>query len=110
MAQDLLAQLDAGTAKFADVIAYIDARYTYHAKAFQNGSQHNTAEQNQGSAKVFSFAKLNNLDKNQTLQLFAEHYQSVLATPDHIDHQNIRQFMQNGWEGIKFEGQALQAK
>jgi hypothetical protein len=26
------------------------------------------------------------------------------------DHQNIRQFMQNGWDGIKFEGDALTAK
>ncbi|MGL5142536.1 MAG: HopJ type III effector protein, partial [Acinetobacter baumannii] len=26
------------------------------------------------------------------------------------DHQNIRQFMQNGWDGVKFEGQALTEK
>jgi len=34
----------------------------------------------------------------------------VLATPEATDHQNIRQFMQNSWNGIQFEGQALTAK
>lgn len=110
MAQDLLKQLQAGDAKFADVISYIEARYIHTPTAFQNGQQHNAATENQGSAKVFSFAQLNDLDQQQTLNLFAEHYAAVLATPDATDHQNIRQFMQNGWNGIKFEGDALTAK
>ncbi|WP_273778338.1 HopJ type III effector protein [Acinetobacter sp. GSS19] len=110
MAQDLLAQLQAGEAKFADVIAYIDARYTHTPTAFTNGKQANAATENQGSAKVFSFAQLNGLDQAQTLSLFAEHYAAVLATPEATDHQNIRQFMQNGWAGIQFSGQALSAK
>lgn len=110
MAQDLLQQLQSGNAKFADVIGYIDARYAHTPTAFQNGAQHNAADQNQGSAKVFSFAQLNGLDQAQTLNLFAEHYQSVLATPEGTDHQNIRQFMQQGWDGIKFDGEALSAK
>jgi HopJ type III effector protein len=110
MAQDLLAQLQAGEIKFADVIAYIDTRYNHTATAFQNGKQANAATENQGSAKVFSFAKLNGLDQAQTLSLFAEHYAAVLATPEATDHQNIRQFMQNGWDGIQFDGQALTAK
>jgi len=86
----------------------------YSSQAFktciQNGAQHNAATENQGSAKVFSFAKLQGLDQAQTLSLFAEHYASVLATPEGTDHQNIRQFMQNGWDGVKFEGQALTEK
>ncbi|EEY88945.1 HopJ type III effector protein [Acinetobacter lwoffii SH145] len=110
MAQDLLAQLAAGEAKFADVIAYIEARYTHTPTAFKNGQQSNATTENQGSAKVFSFAQLNGLDQAQTLSLFAEHYASVLATPEANDHQNIRQFMLNGWDGIVFEGQALTAK
>ena len=110
MAQELLAQLQAGEAKFADVIAFIEARYTHTPTAFQNGQQANATNENQGSAKVFSFAQLNHLNQAQTLSLFAEHYASVLATPDATDHQNIRQFMQNGWDGIQFEGQALTAK
>lgn len=110
MAQDLLAHLAAGEAKFADVIAYIELRYTHTPTAFKNGQQNNATTENQGSAKVFSFAQLNGLDQAQTLSLFAEHYASVLATPEATDHQNIRQFMLNGWDGITFEGQALTAK
>ncbi|MGI1795128.1 HopJ type III effector protein [Acinetobacter variabilis] len=110
MAQELLAQLAAGEAKFVDVIAYIDARYAHTPTAFKNGQQVNAATENQGSAKVFSFAQLNGLDQAQTLSLFAEHYAAVLATPEATDHQNIRQFMQNGWEGIVFECETLAAK
>ena len=110
MAQDLLKQLQTGEVKFADVIAFIEARYTHTPTAFQNGAQYNASTENQGSAKVFSFAQLNDLDQAQTLSLFAEHYASVLATPEATDHQNIRQFMQNDWDGIKFEGTALVMK
>ena len=110
MAQELLAQLNASTAKFSDVIAFIEARYTHTPTAFKNGAQANAATENQGSAKVFSFAQLNGLNKQQTLSLFAEHYTSVLNTPEASDHQNIRQFMINGWDGIQFDGTALTAK
>ena len=110
IAQDLLTQLQTGVAKFADVIAYIEARYNHTPTAFKNGQQANAATENQGSAKVFSFAQLNDLDQAQTLSLFAEHYAAVLATPEATDHQNIRQFMLNGWDGIQFEGEALVAK
>lgn len=110
MAQELLAQLEAGTATFADVLAFIEARYTHTPTAFKNGQQFNAASENQGSAKVFSFAKLNGLDEAHTLSLFAEHYASVLATPEGTDHQNIRQFMQHGWNGVQFETLALSAK
>ena len=110
MSQELLNQLQSGEAKFSDVIAFIEARYTHTPTAFKNGQQHNAATENQGSAKVFSFAQLNGLDQTQTLSLFAEHYASVLATPEATDHQNIRQFIQNSWNGIKFEGTALVVK
>ena len=110
MSQQLLNQLQSGEAKFSDVIAFIEARYTHTPTEFQNGQQHNAATENQGSAKVFSFAQLNGLDQTQTLSLFAEHYASVLATPEATDHQNIRQFIQNSWNGIKFEGTALVVK
>lgn len=110
MSQELLNQLQSGEAKFSDVIAFIEARYTHTPTAFQNGQQHNAATENQGSAKVFSFAQLNGLDQTQTLSLFAEHYASVLATPEATNHQNIRQFIQNSWNGIKFEGTALVVK
>ncbi|MBJ9984189.1 HopJ type III effector protein [Acinetobacter sp. S40] len=110
MIQELLKQLQNGEAKFADVLAHIESRFEHTPTAFKNGQQQNAATENQGSAKVFSFAKVEGLDQAQTLSLFAEHYAAVLATPEGTDHQNIRQFMQHGWEGITFEGQALTAK
>lgn len=110
MSQDLLKQLETGAAKFADVLAFIDAGYQHRATAFKNGQQHNAATENQGSAKVLTFAKIQGLSQAQTLSLFAEHYQSVLDTPDATDHQNIRQFMLQGWDGVVFEGEALSAK
>lgn len=103
----LLQKLKENKAQFTDVIATVDSLYNHTPTAFKNGGAYNEASQNQGSAKVFTFAKLNNLTKEDTLLLFAEHYQSVLNTPEATDHQNIRQFMQNGWEGIEFEGEAL---
>lgn len=106
----LLKDLEAKQIVFSNVIAFIDALYNHTPTAFKNGEAYNEATQNQGSAKVFSFAKLNNLTKENTLLLFAEHYKAVLDTPAATDHQNIRQFMANGWDGIKFEGIALVAK
>lgn len=110
MSQELLHQIQLGEAKFSDVLAFIEARYTHTPTAFKNGQQYNAATENQGSAKVFSFAQLNELTQEQTLSLFAEHYAAVLVTPEATDHQNIRQFMRNGWTGIQFEGTALVAK
>ena len=106
----LLNNLKQGSVAFKDVITFIESYYQHQPTAFKNGDAYNEATQNQGSAKVFSFAQLNNLSKEDTLYLFAEHYQAVLDTPEATDHQNIRQFMANGWAGIVVEGQALTAK
>lgn len=106
----LLSNLKHGSVAFKDVIAFIETYYQHQPTAFKNGDTYNEATQNQGSAKVFSFAQLNNLNKEDTLCLFAEHYQAVLDTPEATDHQNIRQFMAHGWPGVVFEGQALAAK
>jgi hypothetical protein len=106
----LLASLKTNSISFSDVIAQIEAQYQHVPAAFKNGEVYNEATQNQGSAKVFAFAQLQQLSAADTLSLFAEHYHSVLANPDGEDHQNIRQFMLHGWEGILFEGEALQLK
>lgn len=95
---------------FNEVIKFIDTYYQHRPAAFKNGDAYNEATQNQGSAKVFAFARLNNLSAEDTLYLFAEHYQAVLAHPDAADHQNIRQFMAYGWPGVVFEQEALVAK
>lgn len=106
----LLKDLQEKKIAFSDVIAFIETYYNHRPTAFKNGEAYNEATQNQGSAKVFSFAQINGLSAEDTLLLFAEHYQSVLAHPNAADHQNIRQFIAHGWAGIVFEGQALVAK
>lgn len=103
----LLTDLKNGAIAFKNVLAFIDTHYQHQPTAFKNGNAYNEATQNQGSARVFAFAQMNDLSKEDTLLLFAEHYQSVLDSPVGTDHQNIRQFMANGWEGIEFEGVAL---
>jgi hypothetical protein len=106
----LLKKLKEDSSSFMEVIGFIETFYEHRPTAFKNGQVYNEATQNQGSAKVFTFAQLNKLDKADTLYLFAEHYQAVLKNPDGTDHQNIRQFMIHGWEGVAFEGMALRAK
>lgn len=106
----LLSGLKTNSVQFSDVISFIESYYQHQATAFKNGETFNEATQNQGSAKVFSFAQLNNLGKEDTLLLFAEHFQNVVSNPSGTDHQNIRQFMIHGWDGIKFEGEALMLK
>ena len=96
---------------FKEVIAYIDENYDFTPTKFTNGNTTNEANQNNGSCKVFSFAQLKNLSKEQTLWLFGEFYrEDVLNNPDGTDHQNIRNFMKFGWEGISFDGEALKKK
>ena len=106
----LLASLKTNSLPFTEVIAFIEKYYQHQPTAFKNGDTFNDATQNQGSAKVLTFALLNQLSEEDTLYLFAEHYQAVLANAGGTDHQNIRQFIVNGWNGIVFEGEALVAK
>lgn len=111
--QTLLEQLANApeTVAFQDTIAVIDNEYEFTPTAFQNGAQVNQANENNGSCKIFSFAKLNNVAEADVLNLFGDFYRKdVLEHPEATDHQNIRQFILNGWDGVKFEGQALSAK
>ena len=99
------------TIDFKEVISYIDEHYDFTPTKFTNGSNVNESDQNNGSCKVFSFAKLNDLSKEETLALFGAFYRKdVLKNPDGNDHQNIRNFMEFGWDGISFEGEALKQK
>lgn len=99
------------TIEFKDVIAFIDEHYDFTPTKFTNGNTVNDAGQNNGSCKIFSFAKLNDLSKEETLNLFGEFYRDdVLKNPEGSDHQNIRNFMKSGWDGVSFEGKALSRK
>lgn len=96
---------------FSDTIAVIDAHYDFTPSAFGNGELQNEAGQNNGSCKVFSFARLHKLTAQQTLYCFGSYYRDdVLKHPQGTDHQNIRNFLKTGWDGIAFQGSALTPK
>lgn len=93
---------------FQDTIKVIEESYDFKPTAFQNGNQYNKVGENNGSCKIFAFAKLNNLSKEATLACFGAYYfEDVLQNPENDDHQNIRNFIQNDWDGVQFEGNAL---
>lgn len=100
---------------FNEVIAVINAQYDYTPTPFTNGiGEHkivNEAGKNEGSCRIFYFAKLHNLTKAQTLACFGSYYRDeVLKHPLGSDHSNIRKFIEYGWTGICFDGVALVAK
>lgn len=95
--------------EFTDTMAVIDALYTFTPTAFRNGSLENAAGQNNGSCKLFAFAKLQGLDQQQTLACFGAYYRKdVLQHPEGSDHGNIRNFMKTGWDGVVYQAQPLQ--
>lgn len=94
---------------FAETMAVIDSNYHYTPRKFTNGVLINEAGTNSGSCKLFAFAKLHQFTKTATLHCFGEHYQNVLADLDGTSHQNIRNFMKTGFEGLSFEGTVLKS-
>ncbi len=96
---------------FQETIEVIDSNYSFTPTTFKNGNQLNNAGENNGSCKIFAFAKINNIEKDETLSLFGSYYfDDVLKNPDGNDHQNIRNFITFGWDGISFDGEALKMK
>lgn len=97
---------------FDEVIAAIKNCYQYTPTRFSNGLGDqcvtNEAGQNEGSCRIFAFAKLNGLSEAETLCCFGRFYRDdVLGNPGGSDHANIRNFMRDGWAGIVFDGVAL---
>lgn len=95
---------------FAQSIALIDQYYHFTPVAFKNGEHVNQAGENNGSCKILAFGLLHQLSEPQTLQLFGEYYRQVIDTPGATDHQNIRNFLRTGWQGISFSAPALKLK
>ena len=100
---------------FDETMAVISENYNYHPTEFCNGLNEdklvNKVGMNEGSCKIFAFALIHELDQQQALGLFGDYYRvDVLNNPDGAGHQNIRNFMRYGWEGIGFSGAALVAK
>jgi hypothetical protein len=103
-------QQDPLAVEFEDVIALIDSFYIYTPTRFTNGVGPdpivNEAGENEGSCKVFAFAKQQGLTEAQTLACFGR-CDHVLPNPDGDDHPNIRRFIADGWQGIRFDGEPL---
>ncbi|MGF1906777.1 HopJ type III effector protein [Aliivibrio salmonicida] len=97
--------------EFSETMAVIENHYEFTATEFANGETVNEAGKNNGSCKIFAFAKLHELTVEQTLACFGRYYRKdVLLHPMENDHQNIRSFMVSGWSGVHFSSQALQLK
>lgn len=108
---ELLEELNRQPVDFKKVIEVIETEYSFTPTRFINGSQINEANTNNGSCKIFAFGQLHGLSEQATLNAFGDFYtQDVLQNPNGSDHQNIRNFMQSGWKGVTFDGQALTAK
>lgn len=95
---------------FSESQAIINDFYDYTPTTFTNGigeqAVTNQAGSNEGSCKIFAFAQLNQLTPTQTLNLFGDYYHDeVLKNPEDTNHQNIRNFMISGWQGIKFNAE-----
>jgi len=96
------------TITFSETIAVIEENYDFTPTVFDNGTQHNASGENSGSCKLFAFAQLQNLSQGETLACFGAYYfEEVLGNPEGTNHQNIRNFIKTGWDGIRFEGEAL---
>jgi len=96
---------------FEQVMEVIDQHYESQLLEFKNGDMLNKQGENEGTAKILSYAALSNMSKETTLKLWGQYYREVLANPNGTDHQNIRNFMKYGWEGVPFEnGIALTRK
>ncbi|WP_028891470.1 HopJ type III effector protein [Tenacibaculum sp. 47A_GOM-205m] len=97
--------------EFSDTMSVIENVYNFTPTAFKNGDLYNEAEKNKGSCKVFSFAIQQGFSKEETLACFGQYYfEDVLKNPEGTDHQNIRNFMKTGFEGLLFEGDALKKR
>mgnify|MGYP006160387619 CR=1 FL=1 len=98
------------TISFEQSISLIDTLYHFTPTAFQNGDLYNAAGENNGSCKILAFGLLHQLSASQTLFLFGDYYRAVLDNPKGTDHQNIRNFIRTGWDGVSFTANALNAK
>lgn len=107
---DFISQLNvnAEQVSFEQVMQVISENYHYSPATFRNGDLLNEAGTNEGSCKIFYFAKLNKLTEQQTLACFGRFYrEDVINNPEGTDHGNIRNFMLHGWSKLEFNSVAL---
>ena len=96
---------------FKDVMQVISNYYHYKKSDFKNGNLVNQAGTNEGSCKIFAFAKIHGLSEQATLNRFGQYYHlDVRQNPNGNDHGNIRNFIKHGWQGINFHSVVLTLK
>ncbi|XMO88009.1 HopJ type III effector protein [Algibacter sp. AS12] len=96
---------------FTETMSVIEENYKFEPTAFKNGTLENAEGQNSGSCKLFAFAKAQGFSKDETLACFGQYYfDEVLKDPNGTGHQNIRNFMNTGFNGLSFEGNPLTEK
>jgi hypothetical protein len=100
---------------FQESVSCIETHYAYTPTEFSNGQGAdlliNPAGSNEGSCKIFAFARIHKLSQTLTLALFGDFYRNdVLGNPQGSDHRNIRNFIRYGWDGIAFQGEALRPR
>lgn len=105
-----LTQLTADNFQFETTLAFIDKHYDFSASAFNNGGVINGSDENQGSCKIFALAQLLELNKEQALACFGQHFRDVLATPDTDNHHNLRRVLKDGLDNISFDHFPLEQK
>jgi len=91
---------------FQYVIDTINENYEFTPTSFCvfPGTPTNTQGNNEGACRVLAFAKDQRIhhEKETVLELFAEHYDAVLADPDGDGHQNIRTVIKYGADSVHF--------
>jgi len=109
---------------FSETMEVIESNYEFTPTSFVNGDLENKAGENSGSCKLFSFAKIQGLSLDETLACFVQglsqaetlacfgaiYFEEVLGDPAGTGHQNIRNFMKSGFEGLTMNGEALTVK
>ena len=99
------------TIEFPETVCIIEAYYNFSPVAFTNGPLQNKSGENSGSCKLFAFAKAQELTKKDTLACFGKFYfDEVLNDPNGTGHQNIRNFMKTGFDGLTFNEEPLSKK
>ena len=109
--KQLIDALQQSPVDFSTVMSVIDEHYEFTPTSFRNGQIDNAANTNNGSCKVFAFGQLHHLSEQSTLNAFGDFYRiDVLENPENDDHQNIRNFIKFGWQGIEFNSKPLTKK
>lgn len=114
--EEFIEQVKKGTrVSFKETMAVVEENYIYTPVQFFNGIGDdpvvNPSGSNEGSCKIFALGKRFGLSKEETVSLFGELYwKDVVENPDGTDHANIRTFLRDGWEGIRFEADPLKPR